>query len=62
MDNWLTNLAYLHLQSSIESEMRKLKFDLKKTMETYDSACKEAVVANQKVRTDDHFFHIKWYS
>ncbi|XP_022149655.1 U-box domain-containing protein 52-like isoform X2 [Momordica charantia] len=34
--------------SSIESEMRKLKFDLKKTMETYDSACKEAVVANQK--------------
>lgn len=33
---------------SIESEMRKLRFELKQTMEMYDSASKEAVVAKQK--------------
>lgn len=62
MNDWLNKLAYLHLQPSIESEMRKLRFELKQTMEMYDAASKEAVVAKQKVRTDDYIFYIKWYS
>ncbi|XP_023000000.1 U-box domain-containing protein 51-like isoform X1 [Cucurbita maxima] len=34
--------------ASIESEMRKLRFELKGKMEMYESACKEALVAKQK--------------
>lgn len=55
MDNWLNNLAYLDLQASIESEMRTLRFELKGKMEMYESACKEALEAKQKVRTDTSF-------
>lgn len=50
MDNLLNKLAHLHLQSGIESEIRKLRFELKQTMKMYDSACKEAAVAKQEVR------------
>ncbi|XP_038896759.1 U-box domain-containing protein 35-like isoform X2 [Benincasa hispida] len=35
---------------SIESEMRKLRFEIKRTMEMYDSASKEAVIAKQKAK------------
>ncbi|CAL0333082.1 unnamed protein product [Lupinus luteus] len=32
----------------VEAEMRRLKLELKQTMEMYSSACKEALTANQK--------------
>ena len=35
--------------------MRKLRFELKGKMEMYESACKEALEAKQKVRTDTSF-------
>uniref|UniRef100_M1AKI8 RING-type E3 ubiquitin transferase n=1 Tax=Solanum tuberosum TaxID=4113 RepID=M1AKI8_SOLTU len=34
----------------IEAEMRRLKQELKQTMEMYSSACKEALTAKQKAR------------
>lgn len=33
----------------VESEMRRLKLELKQTMEMYSTACKEALTAKQKV-------------
>jgi hypothetical protein len=33
----------------VEAEMRRLRLELKQTMEMYNSACKEAVDAKQKV-------------
>lgn len=33
----------------LEAEMRKLKLELKHTMEMYSTACKEAITAKQKV-------------
>lgn len=38
------------LQDDIEAEMRRLKQELKQTMELYSSACKEALTAKQKAR------------
>ncbi|XP_021889386.1 U-box domain-containing protein 52 [Carica papaya] len=34
----------------VESEMRKLRLELKQTMEMYNTACREALVARQKAR------------
>ncbi|CAL1385308.1 unnamed protein product [Linum trigynum] len=34
----------------VEAEMRRLKLELKQTMEMYSTACKEALVAQQKAR------------
>ncbi|CAL1352930.1 unnamed protein product [Linum trigynum] len=34
----------------VEAEMRRLKLELKQTMEMYSTACKEALVAQQKTR------------
>ncbi|CAH8390000.1 unnamed protein product [Eruca vesicaria subsp. sativa] len=36
------------LQDDVESEMRRLKLELKQTMEMYSTACKEALTAKQK--------------
>lgn len=37
-------------QDDVEAEMRRLKLELKQTMEMYSTACKEALSAKQKVR------------
>ena len=34
----------------MESEMRRLKLELKQTMEMYSEACREALAAKQKVQ------------
>lgn len=36
-------------QDEVEAEMRRLKLELKQTMDMYSTACKEALVAKQKV-------------
>lgn len=38
------------IQEEVEAEMRKLKLELKQTIEMYSTACKEALTAKQKVR------------
>lgn len=37
------------MQDEVEAEMRRLKQELKQTMDMYSSACKEALTAKQKV-------------
>ncbi|XP_065018593.1 U-box domain-containing protein 35 isoform X1 [Musa acuminata AAA Group] len=37
-------------QRDLEAEMRRLKLELKQTMEMYSTACKEAISAKQKVK------------
>lgn len=37
------------LQNDLEAEMRRLRLELKQTMDMYSSACKEAINAKQKV-------------
>lgn len=38
-----------YIQRDVEAEMRRLKIELKQTMDMYSSACKEALNAKQKV-------------
>lgn len=38
-----------YFQRDVEAEMRRLKIELKQTMDMYSSACKEALDAKQKV-------------
>jgi hypothetical protein len=51
----------------MESEMRRLRLELKQTMDMYSSACREALTAKQKVLTVQTFFDkslnllILWY-
>lgn len=33
----------------VDAEMKRLKLELRQTMDMYNAACKEAVVANQAV-------------
>ncbi|CAK7354368.1 unnamed protein product [Dovyalis caffra] len=40
----------LSASDDVEAEMRRLKLELKQTMEMYSSACKEALTAKQKAR------------
>ncbi|KAJ6745195.1 U-BOX DOMAIN-CONTAINING PROTEIN 34-LIKE [Salix koriyanagi] len=40
----------LSAADDVEAEMRRLKLELKQTMEMYSSACKEALTAKQKTR------------
>lgn len=40
---------FLMMQEDVEAEMRRLKLELKQTMEMYSTACKEALTAKQKV-------------
>lgn len=37
------------MQKDVEGEMRRLRQELKQTMEMYNNACKEAIDAKQKV-------------
>lgn len=37
------------MQEDVEAEMRRLKQELKQTMDMYSTACKEALTAKQKV-------------
>ncbi|KAE8651694.1 hypothetical protein Csa_006649 [Cucumis sativus] len=37
-----------HAQDDVEAEMRRLKLELKQTMDMYSTACKEALTAKQK--------------
>ncbi|XP_020989735.1 LOW QUALITY PROTEIN: U-box domain-containing protein 35-like [Arachis duranensis] len=39
---------YLFYKDDIEAEMRRLRLELKQTMEMYNTACKEALTAQQK--------------
>ena len=39
----------MKLQEDVEAEMRRLKLELKQTMDMYSTACKEALTAKQKV-------------
>ncbi|XP_050212132.1 U-box domain-containing protein 35-like isoform X2 [Mercurialis annua] len=41
---------YSHNMDDVESEMRRLRLELKQTMDMYSSACKEALSAKQKTR------------
>jgi hypothetical protein len=41
----------------MESEMRRLKLELKQTMEMYSEACREALTAKQKVQRS-HVCHV----
>jgi len=47
----LTALLIL-LQDDVESEMRRLKVELRQTMDMYNNAFKEALTAKQKVLCD----------
>lgn len=38
-----------YVQDDVEAEMRRLKQELKQTMDMYSTACKEALAAKQKV-------------
>jgi len=42
-------MSSLKSQDELEAEMRRLKLELKQTMEMYSTACEEAITANQKV-------------
>lgn len=46
------------IQDEVEVEMRRLKLELKQTMELYSTACKEALTAKQKVLRRE-VFHVK---
>ena len=37
------------LQDDVEAQMRRLRLELKQTMDMYSSACKEALTARQEV-------------
>lgn len=46
------------LQEEIENEMKRLKQELKQTMEMYNSAYNESMTAKQKVRISLHLYHL----
>ena len=49
-------------QDEAELEMKRLKLELKQTMEMYSTACKEALTAKQKVYICpdlSHFLNVK---
>ncbi|KAF7817175.1 U-box domain-containing protein 52 [Senna tora] len=47
-DSKILSSSTLNATDDLETEMRRLKLELKKTMEMYSSACKEALTAQQK--------------
>ena len=49
MEGLNCHVYVLNLQDDVEAEMRRLKLELKQTMEMYSTACKEALTAKQKV-------------
>lgn len=42
-------LVLQNTQDDVEAEMRRLKLELKQTMDMYSTACREALMAKQKV-------------
>ncbi|KAK9726780.1 hypothetical protein RND81_05G236400 [Saponaria officinalis] len=54
-----SSAASSQLSEEVESEMRRLKLELKQTMEMYSEACKEAVIAKEKERQRAMELH-KW--
>ena len=40
---------FVLLQDDIEAEMKRLRLELKQTMDMYSTACKEALSARQQV-------------
>ena len=68
-DFWLVCIKKIN--EEVEAEMRRLKLELKQTMDMYSTACKEALSAKQKVPRsscinfaylDDRFqFNVKFY-
>ncbi|CAN0880345.1 U-box domain-containing protein 52 [Linum grandiflorum] len=47
-DSARTSVSSQHNMDEMEAEMRRLKLELKNTMEMYSTACKEAIAAKQK--------------
>lgn len=41
------------MQRDVEAEMKRLKTELKQTMDMYSSACKEALNAKKKVKKNE---------
>lgn len=52
----ITCLWFFHLQDDVEAEMKRLKLELKQTMDMYSAACREALTAKQKVRDMFHAY------
>ncbi|XP_058068614.1 U-box domain-containing protein 52-like [Magnolia sinica] len=46
-NSWSSNS---HMMDDVEAEMKRLKLELKQTMDMYSTACKEALTAKQKAR------------
>lgn len=46
----------------IEAEIKKLKLELRKTSEQYGMACRQAVLAKQKVTTSRYVMKIENYA
>ncbi|KAK8595828.1 hypothetical protein V6N12_064337 [Hibiscus sabdariffa] len=46
--SWSRSSQNMVQQDDVETEMRRLKLELKQTMEMYSAACKEALSANQR--------------
>lgn len=44
------HLVFVKSQRDLETEMRRLRVELKQTMDMYSAACREAMSAKQKVR------------
>lgn len=44
----VTSKLFFELQDEVEAEMRRLKQELKQTMDMYSTACKEALSAREK--------------
>ncbi|CAN1306179.1 U-box domain-containing protein 51 [Linum perenne] len=49
-DSARTSVSSQHNMDEMEAEMKRLKLELKNTMEMYSTACKEAISAKQKAR------------
>ena len=47
------------MQKDVEAEMKRLKLELKQTMDMYNTACKEAVSAKKKVFPHRHMLYYK---
>lgn len=62
IDDFLSStFSVQNMQDDAEIEMRRLKLELKQTMEMYSTACKEALVAKQKVWMITMRFDYKLY-
>ncbi|XP_031129802.1 U-box domain-containing protein 52-like [Ipomoea triloba] len=48
LDSFVSERNHAFSQEDVEAEMRRLKLELKQTMEMYSTACKEALTAKQK--------------